>query len=48
MLKQLAASPPRFAQEAIDTLLELVGLTDDARDDVAILSTRVKLAADGR
>jgi hypothetical protein len=48
MLKRLAASPPRFAQEAIDTLLELVGLTDDARDDVAILSTRVKPAAEGR
>jgi serine phosphatase RsbU (regulator of sigma subunit) len=41
MLQRLAASPPRFPQEAIETLLELVGLTDDARDDVAILSARV-------
>jgi Stage II sporulation protein E (SpoIIE)/GAF domain len=48
MLQQLAASPPRFAQEAIDTLLELVGLTDDVRDDVAILSTRVTTAAEER
>jgi hypothetical protein len=48
MLEQLAGSPPRFAQEVIDRLLELVGLTDDARDDVAILSARVKPAAEQR
>jgi Stage II sporulation protein E (SpoIIE)/GAF domain len=45
MLDRLGESPPRFAQDAIDCLLELVELGDNARDDVAILSARVKPAA---
>ncbi|MCW3069617.1 MAG: putative sensor protein [Solirubrobacterales bacterium] len=44
MLAQLAGQSPRSAQATIDALLELVELTDDARDDVAVLAARVKPA----
>jgi serine phosphatase RsbU (regulator of sigma subunit) len=42
MLRRLSARPPRSAQETIDALVELVELSDDARDDVALLAARVK------
>ena len=42
MLEQLGGSPPTYAQATIDALLELVDLSDNARDDVAILAARVK------
>jgi hypothetical protein len=45
MLERLAETQPRFAQEAIDVLLELVDLTDEARDDIAILVAQVRRPA---
>jgi Stage II sporulation protein E (SpoIIE)/GAF domain len=44
MIEQLAHSPPRFARDAIDALLELINLDVGARDDIAILAARVKAA----
>ena len=41
MLGQLSGRPPGSAQDTIDALLELIELTDDARDDVAVLAARV-------
>jgi hypothetical protein len=46
MVEQLAHNSPRFARDAIDSLLELVDVDGGARDDIAILAARVK-AADG-
>jgi len=42
LLERLGGSAPRYAQETIESLLDLVDLSDSARDDVAILSARVK------
>jgi hypothetical protein len=42
MIEQLEKHSPRFAQDAIDALLELVNLDDDVRDDIAILAVQVK------
>jgi hypothetical protein len=42
MIEQLAHSSPNFAREAIDALLELIDLDVGARDDIAILTARVK------
>ena len=42
LLERLGGSAPRYAQETIESLLELVDLSESARDDVAILSARVK------
>jgi serine phosphatase RsbU (regulator of sigma subunit) len=41
MLEQLRSDPPAAAREAIDTLLSLVELDEDVRDDIAILTARV-------
>jgi serine phosphatase RsbU (regulator of sigma subunit) len=43
MIEQLTQRSPRFAQDAIDALLELVDLDDDVRDDIAILAAQVRL-----
>jgi Stage II sporulation protein E (SpoIIE)/GAF domain len=45
MMGRLEGIRPRFAQETIDALLELADLTDDARDDVAILTAQVRRPA---
>jgi serine phosphatase RsbU (regulator of sigma subunit) len=45
MLRELSSGPPSSAQETIDKLLGLVELTDDARDDVAVLAARVRRTA---
>jgi hypothetical protein len=45
MIEQLAQSTPRFARDAIDSLLELIDLDVGARDDIAILAARVKSTA---
>jgi hypothetical protein len=42
MIEQLAGNSPRFARDAIDSLLELINLEVGARDDIAILAARVK------
>jgi sigma-B regulation protein RsbU (phosphoserine phosphatase) len=42
LVAQLAQNQPRFARDAIDSLLELVDLDLGARDDIAILAARVK------
>jgi stage II sporulation SpoE-like protein/GAF domain-containing protein len=42
MIEQLAGNSPRFARDAIDSLLELIDLDAGARDDIAILAARVK------
>lgn len=42
MLEQLSAKAPVSAREAIDALLELLGPEDGVRDDIAILSARVR------
>jgi sigma-B regulation protein RsbU (phosphoserine phosphatase) len=47
LLRPLASAPPRFAQEAITALVELVDLDDGPRDDVAILAARVSAPAGG-
>jgi hypothetical protein len=44
MIEQLAGNSPRFARDAIDSLLELINLDVGARDDIAILAARVKSA----
>ena len=44
MLEQLAHSSPRIARDTIDALLELINLDVGARDDIAILTARVKAA----
>ncbi|MCW3028896.1 MAG: putative sensor protein [Solirubrobacterales bacterium] len=44
MIEQLAGNSPRFARDAIDSLLELINLDVGARDDIAILAARVKNA----
>ena len=41
MSEQLRRSSPVVAQDAIDALIELVGLDDTVRDDIAILALRV-------
>jgi hypothetical protein len=48
MLQALARRLPRSPQEGIDTLLELVEPQHGARDDIAILSAQVKVAAYAR
>jgi hypothetical protein len=45
MLHQLSSKPAASAQGTIDALLELIELTDDARDDVAVLAARVRRSA---
>jgi hypothetical protein len=45
MIEQLAHNSPRFARDAIDSLLELINLDLGARDDIAILAARVKSGA---
>jgi sigma-B regulation protein RsbU (phosphoserine phosphatase) len=47
MIEQLAQSTPRFARDAIDSLLELIDLDVGARDDIAILAARVKSPTGG-
>jgi serine phosphatase RsbU (regulator of sigma subunit) len=42
MIEQLKRSSPRLAQDTIDTLLQLVDLEADVRDDIAVLVARVK------
>jgi serine phosphatase RsbU (regulator of sigma subunit) len=42
MIEQLKQSSPRLAQDTIDTLLQLVDLEADVRDDIAVLVARVK------
>jgi serine phosphatase RsbU (regulator of sigma subunit) len=44
MVEQLVHNQPRFARDAIDSLLALIDLDSGARDDIAILSARVKSA----
>jgi hypothetical protein len=44
MIEQLGGNSPRFARDAIDSLLELINLDVGARDDIAILAARVKSA----
>jgi hypothetical protein len=44
MIEQLAHVSPKFARDAIDALLELIDLDVGARDDIAILTARVKSA----
>jgi serine phosphatase RsbU (regulator of sigma subunit) len=41
MIDELRGDPPAAAREAIDTLLSLVDLDEDVRDDIAILTARV-------
>jgi Stage II sporulation protein E (SpoIIE) len=41
MIDELRGDPPAAAREAIDTLLSLVELDEDVRDDIAILTARV-------
>ena len=45
MIEQLAQSSPRFARDAIDSLLELIDLDVGTRDDIAILAARVNATA---
>jgi hypothetical protein len=47
LVAQLAQNQPRFARDAIDSLLELVDLDLGARDDIAILAARVKNGSGG-
>jgi len=42
MIEQLKRISPRLAQDTIDSLLQLIDLEDDVRDDVAVLVARVK------
>jgi hypothetical protein len=42
MVEQLSTKAPVSAQQAIDALLELLGPEDGVRDDIAILSARVR------
>jgi len=42
MVEQLSTRAPLSAREAIDALLELLGPEDGVRDDIAILSARVR------
>jgi hypothetical protein len=46
MIAQLRRRPPEAAQETIDALLELVELDAGVRDDIAILSARVRAPAE--
>jgi hypothetical protein len=46
MIEQLAHNSPRFARDAIDSLLELIDLDGGARDDIAILAARVRAMED--
>jgi Stage II sporulation protein E (SpoIIE)/GAF domain len=45
MIEQLAGNSPRFARDAIDSLLELINLDAGSRDDIAILAARVTSGA---
>jgi hypothetical protein len=45
MIEQLSAKAPVSARQAIDALLELLGSEDGVRDDIAILSARVRLGS---
>jgi hypothetical protein len=45
MIEQLSARAPLSAKDAIDALLELIGPEDGVRDDIAILSARVRLGS---
>jgi Stage II sporulation protein E (SpoIIE) len=45
MLAQLEKTPPASATDAIDALLELIDPDDNVRDDIAILSARVRPGA---
>ncbi|HXM86073.1 MAG TPA: GAF domain-containing SpoIIE family protein phosphatase, partial [Solirubrobacteraceae bacterium] len=47
MIDALRRRSPGAAQESIDTLLGLVELDEDVRDDIAVLSVRVTPAAEG-
>ncbi len=47
MIDALRRRSPGAAQESIDTLLGLVELDEDVRDDIAVLSVRVTQAAEG-
>jgi hypothetical protein len=42
MIDQLVHNSPRFARDAIDSLLALIDLDNGARDDIAILAARVQ------
>jgi Stage II sporulation protein E (SpoIIE)/GAF domain len=42
MIERLEERSPSIAQDAIDTLLELVDLNDEVRDDIAILAVQIK------
>jgi len=42
MIEQLAENSPRYARDAIDSLLELIDPDVGARDDIAILAARVR------
>ena len=46
MLEQLEKTPPACATDAIDALLALIDPEDNVRDDIAILSARVRPASD--
>jgi serine phosphatase RsbU (regulator of sigma subunit) len=46
MIARLRRRAPEAAQETIDALLELVELDDGVRDDIAILSARVRAPAE--
>ena len=45
MIDRLSAKAPVSARQAIDALLELLGSEDGVRDDIAILSARVRLGS---
>jgi hypothetical protein len=45
MVEQLSTKAPVSAREAIDALLELLGPEDGVRDDIAILSARVRVGS---
>ena len=42
MIEQLKQASPRLAQDTIDSLLRLIDLEADVRDDIAVLVARVK------
>jgi serine phosphatase RsbU (regulator of sigma subunit) len=44
MIDRIRQRPPRFAQDAIDALLELADLDREVRDDIAILAAQVSTA----
>jgi len=42
MIEQLKQASSRLAQDTIDSLLQLIDLEADVRDDIAVLVARVK------